>query len=310
MKRNALIALCLFSIFSLTLYANQVDTKSSDGINWFNVLILIGYLGGVFILLPIVIYTNLKEKLYDSGDDSPPQIIENLDQADRNNRSIEVLEAIEKKLTPFEGEDGSEWITITNGSQARFVRRGLNYINKYLQPDNAEIKNRVSEFTEVYNDRTRRVFTGSNWIIACAIGLGILFIITGGISTFIFIHALGILFYILSSRTTFYGIEKKMKYFGRGGGLISSIMSALFLGNGVKYYIKEGSGPWKRDWETEGEMALIGFILLFIIAMLLGFFAAFMGVVNFIFNYSTSLILPFKTDEQWYEEQFLQSVSV
>lgn len=282
--------------------------KESKGIDWFELIIIVGYLGGVFILLPIVVYTNQKEKLFNSDSDDQSQImfIERLSEAERNQKALEILEKIESKLTSFKGEDGSELITITKGSQAKFMKFGLDYINKRLKPADAAIIERVKEFTDVYNDRTRRAFTGSNWVIGCGIAVGILFYMTGGISVFLFIHFLGLVFYFLSSRTTFYGIEKRMSHFGNGKGFISGLMAGLFLGNGVKYYVKEGNGPWKRDWETEGQMALMGLVLLLIAAMILGIFAAFLGVLNFIINYSTSFLHPFQSEEKWYEKNFLQ----
>ena len=127
---------------------------------------------------------------------------------------------------------------------------------------------------------------------------------SAGFSTFIVIHFLGLLFYVLSSRTTMYGIEKRMKTFKFVPGIVGGIMGGLFLGGGTKYYMKSGNGPWKRDWETEGQMAMVGLFLMAIAALILGFLAAVLGVVNFVFNYSTSFLLPIKSDEKWYDENF------
>ena len=201
-------------------------------------------------------------------------------------------------------------VTITTGKQAKFMKRGLDYINKKLSPTNTEVIERVNEFATVYEDRARRAFTGSNWIIVCSVGVGVLLFLISGISTFIFIHLLGLLFYILSSRTTFYGIDKRMDYFGITGGIIGSIMTGLFLGAGTKYYIKESGSSWKRDWETEGQMAIIGLFIMLIVAMILGFFAAFLGIINFVLNYSTSFLLPFKSDEDWYAKKFGTSIDL
>lgn len=278
--------------------------ESESGLDWLEIIMIIGYLGGVFVLLPLVIYTNSKENLFIPNADNQDKIdiIEDLTEEQHNQRSAEILERIESKLTSFKAEDGSEMLTITNGFQARFTKHGLDYIRKRLNPTDPEIIDRMNEFSEVYKDRARRAFTGSRWVIISSIGIGVLFFFTGGVSTFLFIHALGLVFYILSSRTTFYGIEKRLKYFGGGSG----IMSTLFLGKGTKYYVKSGGGSWKRDWETEGQMAIIKMFLLVVIALFLGFLAAFLGVVNFIINYSTSFILPFQSIDKWYERKILQ----
>ena len=308
MRKQFILTAVLLLISCVTLFA-QADSSATTsggggGIDWFELMIGTGYLLGVFVLLPIIIYTNLKERLFNTSSDKQEEIqpIEGLNEDEKNNRAALILESIEEKMTPFQSEDGEDMVTITSGKQAKFTKQGLDYINKKLVPTNPEVIERVNEFTAVYEDRTRRAFTGSKWVIASSAVVGILFLYMGGISTFIFVHFLGLLFYILSSRTTFYGIDKRMEYFGGGIGMIGAVMSGLFLGDGTKYYVKESGGSWKRDWETEGQMALIGLVLLFIAAMILGFFAAFLGVVNFVINYSTSFLLPLKSDEDWYEK--------
>jgi hypothetical protein len=195
-------------------------------------------------------------------------------------------------------------ITITKGKQARFVKRGLNYINKHLAPTDILITQRVKEFEFVYNDRAKRAFTGSKWIIVSSVGIGVLFFMTGGVNTFVFIHALGIVFYILSSRTTMFTIEKRMKRFSYAPGFVGNMLNGLFLANGTKHYVKSGDGPWKRDWETEGQMAMIGLFFMAVVSMFLGLLTAALGVLNFVINYSTSFAMPFKSDEKWYSENF------
>jgi hypothetical protein len=119
------------------------------------------------------------------------------------------------------------------------------------------------------------------------------------------IHALGIAFYILSSRTPMYTLEKRrFKFANLGTGMIGGIMTALAMGDGTKYYVSTNGGPYQRDWETEGSMGLIGLVLLLVAALFLGFTAAFLGVINFIFNYSNSFLLPFNKPADWYAEKF------
>lgn len=308
MKKRILLTVVLLFVTSIVLFAadNTDPETAKKSIDWVEIMFAGGYLIGVFILLPIVIYTNLHEKLFVPSDKNRNEIQPiDASESERNAKATEILETIESKLTPFKADDGSDMITITNGRQARLVKRGLDYINKRLCPTDAAIIDRTNEFSEVYNHRAKRAFTGSYWIIACSAGVGLLLTFTAGISVFLFIHFLGLLFYILSSRTTLFAIEKRMKYFGNGTGIIAAIMTALVIGDGTKYYIKENGGSWKRDWETEGNMAIVGLIILVVVALILGFLAAFLGVINFIFNYSTSFILPFKSDDKWYEEKFV-----
>ena len=306
MRKHFIFIAVLVLLSTTVLFATDAtDGASSRGPDWFTILVTVGYLGGTFILLPVVIYTNLNEKVFRPSTKNQEEVqpIESISQDERNNRAALILDEIGEKLTPYQSEDGADMITITNGKQAKFMKRGLDYINKKLVPTDAAVIDRINEFTAVYEDRTQRAFTGSKWVIGSSAALGILLLFTIGFSGFIVIHFLGLTFYVLSSKTTFYSIEKRMKYFS-GSNLISSIMSNLFLGDGVKYYVKHGNGPWQRDWETEGQMAMIGLMFLSIAALILGFFAAFLGVVNFFINYSTSFLLPFRTDDHWYMENF------
>ena len=305
MKKWIILSL-LFVFVTIAAFAQEETTKSSGGIDWVQVVFAGSYLLGVFLLLPLVVYTNLKEALFvpKEGVQEGIEPIEGLSVDERNERSAEILDKIGSRLTPYTDENGEELITITNGSQSKFMKKGLDYINMHLMPSDQELISRIQEFTEVYKNRTERVFTGSKWVIGCAIGVGVLILLTAGFTSFIIIHTLGVVFYLLSSRTTMYGIEKRMKYFGSGSGMIAGIMSALFIGNGVKYYKKHGGGSWQRDWETEGQMALVGLLILLFVAIILGFFAAFLGVINFFMNYSQSFILPFNKGGDWYEENF------
>ncbi len=303
MKKMLIILILLLIFVSLTAAEAEGEKAEKARINWFNVIFAGGYLLGVFILLPLVIFTNLKDKVYDPEDKEQIQPLENLSEEERNARAARILEEIGNKLTPVEDEEGNQMITITKSKQARFVRNGLNYIIKKLAPTDQDVIDRVNEFKGVYDYRASRIFTGSNWIIVFGIGVGVLLVATGGFNTFIIIHALGVLFYILSSRTPLYAVEKRVKNYGSGGGAMSKIYAALFLGPGKKYYVKRAGGSWERDWQTEGEMAVIGIVIMAIVALLLGFFAAAMGVINFIFNYASSLVIPFKKLDDWYERK-------
>lgn len=307
MKKKSIFTLMLMGL-SLFLFAAEEPEKaaSGGGIDWVQVIFAGSYLVAVFLLLPIVVYTNLKEGVFvpGEGDDEQIKPVGGLSEKERNERSGEILEEIGQKLTPYETEEGEELITITKASQARYMKHGLDYINKRLAPTDPVIIDRVHEFIEVYQDRAARVFTGSKWVLGCAVGVGVFVILVAGFTSFLIIHALGILFYYLSSRTTMYGLEKRMQYFGKGSGAVSRIMSALLIGDGTKYYVRRGGGPWERDWETEGQMAMFSMVILFFAALILGFFAALLGVLNFLMNYSRSYVLPFGSLDDWYQRNF------
>ncbi len=301
------LATLLTLLLSTLIYAEPATTETnSGGIDWFELIITFGYLVGVFLLLPIVVYTNMHESLDEDEEETSEELSYSgsLTEAERNEQTDIILQNIEEKLTPFTIDDGKEMLTITKGTQAKFMKKALDYIHTELHPTDPDLIERYNEMSSVYNDRSQRVFTGSWWIILCSIGIGVLMLVTAGFTNFIIIHTLGVIFYVLSSRSTMYGIEKRMKIFGMMPGFLSGIISGLFLGNGTKYYVKSGNGPWKRDWETEGSMAMVGLLIMLVVAMFLGFMAAILGVVNFIINYSSSFLLPFQSNEKWYQKNF------
>ena len=154
MKKKIILAAIAAAIPAITVFAQdslQVanEGSSGSGMDPFEIVIVAGYLIGVLVLLPIVVYTNLKEGLFDPEIVEPGAPVSDLSEEERNDASAEILERIEEKLTPFKAEDGSEMVTITKGGQAKFMKRGLDYINKKLQPTDPLIKARVNEFTEV-----------------------------------------------------------------------------------------------------------------------------------------------------------------
>jgi len=290
---------------SALLYAKQSPAviSSSGGVNWFQLIVSVGYVLGVFVLLPLVLYTNVHERLFDPLRNSKDmERLKDLSEDERNDRTLEVLEKIEEQLSHIKSDDGREMLTITNAKQVKYTKAGLDYINRKLHPTDQELIVALNEIAGLYNDRTKRVFTGSPWIIFFSLALGVVFVWSGGITSFIFIHVFGLLFYILSSRTRLYDLEKRIEYFGDSRGVLSSVISGLFIGAGVEYYIKEsGASGWKRDWETEGVAGLFSIFIMIVVAMFLGFMAAFLGVINFIINYSKSFIMPFRPQRDFYE---------
>ena len=186
------------------------------------------------------------------------------------------------------------------------MKKGIEYIQQNLQPTDPDIIARMNEYITVYEDRTKRVFTGSKWIIISAVGLAALFVWTGGITSFLFIHTLGIVFYILSSRTPMYILEKRMNLFGGGGSIVGAIFGGLFIGAGAKHYNVYSDGRKERDYSSEFTGGAVYFFLIVIVAMFMGFMAAALGVVNFLMNYMNNALIPGKP-ESWYEKTFATS---
>jgi len=312
MRKYSILTIVLLFLSSLILFAQgdpEVATPESS-IDWLQVIFVTGYLGGVFILFPWVIYTNLKEKLFVGETEYTEGSLSNseLSVDERNSRATMILNEIENKLTPITDEEsGEELKTITKGSQARFIKRGIEYIQQHLKPTDSEVFARMNEIIEIYENRTKRIFTGSKWIIGFAIGTGLFLIYTVGINTFIFIHFIGVVFYIMSSQTPLYLLEKRIEFLGNfGGAFLGSLMSGLFVGAGAKHYNVYSDGRKERDYSSELTGGAIYLIILFVVAMFLGFLAAALGVVNFLINYMNNALIPTKL-ETWYEESFINS---
>lgn len=303
MKKKHFLTLAFVVFTALTAFAGG---GKSGGVDWFNLIITVGYLGGVFVFLPIVFYTNLNEKVTDVPSDAGlKENVQGITPEERNQKTAKILQTIENKLTTVNDEDGNEMITITNGSQARFMKKGLDYILIYLKPTDQSLIDIIENFRTLYQERTKRIFTGSKWVLGCAIGVGLIFLLAGGIYNFVIIHTLGTVFYFLSSRTPVYGLEKRLKWIGGiNSGIVASVFAGLFSSFNTKHYNVYSDGSKERDYESEMADGYFLIILTFVAAMILGFFAAVLGVINFLLNYSTSFILPIKKQEKWYEENF------
>ncbi|MFW5706271.1 MAG: hypothetical protein ACOCX8_04630, partial [Bacteroidota bacterium] len=124
MKKKTIFTILFTLAGSFAFAAGEPGTASSGGgIDWVQVIFAGSYLVAVFLLLPIVVYTNMKEGIFIPGEDDEEQIkqVEDLTEAERNDRAGEILEQIEQKLTPYRDKNGEELITITKASQARFM---------------------------------------------------------------------------------------------------------------------------------------------------------------------------------------------
>ncbi len=280
------------------------EAPKDKGIDWFSLAVGTGYLVGVLVLLPLVVYINMKEKLYDPEKDKGGVDLRGDSLEEREAKAAQILEEIASGWSKVPGEDGQMLLSITKRSQALKAKAGLDYISKHLAPEDPEILERIEELKFVYENRNKRYFTGSKWVLGAAIALGLVFFYSMGITAFAIIHTLGVVFYFLSSRTPAYILERRMELFGKLPGFVSTIMGGLMVGMAAKHYVSINGGPWKRDDESEFSNAMILIFLMVVIAMLLGFLAAFLGVINFLINYLGTFLMPWKSIEQRYQEKF------
>lgn len=288
------------------------NTNTENEFCWYKFLLEASYILGIFILFPLVIYTNINEKIKSSK--SPEDTLRNdLSEEERNGLAEEVLLQMEHRLTEInDTEDSESMYTITNGRQGKYIKRGLEYINSRLQPTSEEINERIQEFSALYYDRTQRRYTGSNLLIGCGISVIALFIIMDVsmlLNPLTWIHLCGIVFYYLSSRAPIYAIEKRENLIGTNrlgfiGAIIKPLLAVLLAGMSIKHYISINGGPWERDGETELTHAIFYIGLIIFIVLVLGVFISLFGILNFLINYHNSFLLPFRSLDKWYEKHF------
>jgi hypothetical protein len=283
----------------------QTDTpKTEKSIDWFSVIVAGSYMIGVLVLLPLVVYTNMNEKIKQPTGEP----LSSLDEEERNEKAAELLDHVESKLTRYLNDEGTEMVTIDKGSQARLMKRTLDYINVYLAPTDPEILEMVHENTLLYNQATERKYTGSNWVLGSAVGIVVLMGIIDLsmlFSTFILLHGLGIAFYFLSSRAPMYVINRRLSRFGGTKlGIVGTVLGGIFAGTATKYYVSHNGGAYERDWETEGNMAITTLFIVFVVALFVAFLVAFFGVLNFFLNYSTTFLSPLDNEEKWFKRTF------
>jgi hypothetical protein len=186
------------------------------------------------------------------------------------------------------------------------MKHGLDYINKMLCPTDEKVIENVEILTEIYRNRIRRRFTGSGWVILCSFGAALFLNKVLKVNGFfLYTQFVGILFYILASRTPSYLIEKRMKINSATQGTLKSILySSLLLNDGYKYYERDQYGHKSRDWESEGDSMIIRVFIMAPVVMFIGISITFFGVIGFIANYSTSFLLPFRSVGKWYDKNF------
>ncbi len=123
MKTQKLIAVALLFGSSLAGYAQEVAEtaeKTSGGMPW-EEIIFGTFLLATILFVPMVIYTNIKEKLNLEPDESDP--LQALSDEERNERAMFILDEVDQKLTHFESEEGEDMITIEKWCTSKIFKK-------------------------------------------------------------------------------------------------------------------------------------------------------------------------------------------
>lgn len=308
-KCLALVLLIVFMMILSTVLLAESGASESKGKSRtvetiFYTIVGICLLGGAFAGLPLIIYTNQAEKISFPGE-GEVCLISGLTEEERNERARLILSEIDDKLHQYDDEDGTQVVTINSGGQAKFTKRGLDYINRRLAPTADDVTGRVKDLAGLYAERTKRFFTGSKWIIIS----GALFCVLALVMKawgMAFVWILGLAFYSMASRMTIYGIEKMIEWKGTVKiGCATAIFSVLWSGMNTTYYNVYKDGRKEMDLHSTIGSGFIYFALMMFVVMLLVMLMPIIGALNFVLNYWSSLLLPFGYDEdKWYQENF------
>lgn len=308
MKKKGFFIVCFGCACFTAAAAWAGESAEAEGrsIDWFQWIVSIGYLVGMFVLFPVVVYTAANEKIKLAPEGGGPNMRDDLSEEERNEKARELLEEVEARLSVVEDEGGAEAVTITSGAQARFTKNALDYICTRLCPTEEALVERTNEFIDVYTSCTQRFFSGSKWIIGCALFM-IIFMAVVDLSmfftSFTVIQLVSIAFYYLASKTPVYVMERRLeRYGGKGRGVVGGVLVGLIAGLNTKHFVSVNGGPWERDYESEFGGSMFTLFIVVMAAFFIAVLIALFGILSFVMNYSTSFLLPFRSVDKWYEE--------
>ncbi len=148
-------------------------------------------------------------------------------------------------------------------------------IAEKFKPTNPEVLEQVDALRELYKERTRRVYTGSIWVILSAVAIMAIALwgAGGGVDRFFIIHTLGLAFYILASQTPVYVLEKRAQR-ARGGSVLGAVIGGVLFSSNTRYYRVDGDGRKERAYDLEGGGFFMALLVLAVVVLLCGFLIA------------------------------------
>lgn len=163
------------------------------------------------------------------------------------------------------------------------VKKSLATLEKAVaaMPTNSRIVERINGANEILNHAQQRQFNGSKAMVVTSIIVGIVIgAIVGRVDVVVSI-CVGIILYLLGSRsTTFLIADKQLK--GSSGSMLANIISSLFMGaTQSKTTATYGSGSTK----TNNAKGWISLILGLVVMVALSALIPVIAVVNYIRNY-------------------------
>jgi uncharacterized membrane protein len=216
---------------------------------------------------------------------------------EENQQCYDLMDQMVNCWTDIEHEDGQDWHYPKNMKEIAKARKLLVQVID-IAPTDKKVVDTFVRYAEILKSKTDREFDGSGLLLALASGVALFIIIMGiaglagggGFGVFIAAVLAAVLFflapcgiYFLACRTPGFMLEVRKSKKPSRFKFVNVVVMILFgagiaglkadLGGSTKWYKVYSDGSKTRDWETEGQMAMMalaikGFILCMILVVL------------------------------------------
>jgi hypothetical protein len=235
---------------------------------------------------------------------------------EENRQCYDLMDQMVNCWTDIEYECGQELHYPKNMKEIGKARKLLVQIID-IAPTDKKVVDTFVHYAEILKSKTDREFDGSGLLLALASGVALIILIMGiaglagggGFGVFIVAVIAAVLFflapcgiYFLACRTPGFMLEVRKNKKPSRFKFVNVVVMILFgagiaglkanLGGSDKWYKVYSDGRRERDWETEGQMAMIslaikGFILCMILVVLFMIAASVIlwAFINYLRNY-------------------------
>ena len=215
---------------------------------------------------------------------------------EENRQCYDLMDQMVNCWTDIEQENGQDWHYPKNMKEITKARKLLIQVVD-IAPTDKKIVDNFVHYAEIVKSKTDREFDGSGMLLALASGVALIIIIMGivglaggSFGTFMMAVIAAVLFflapcgiYFLACRTPGFMLEVRKNKKPSRFKFVNVVVMILFgagiaglkanLGGNDKWYKVYSNGRKERDWETEGQMAMMalaikGFILCMILMVL------------------------------------------
>jgi len=213
---------------------------------------------------------------------------------EENRQCYDLMDQMVNTWTDIEHENGQDWHYPKNMKEIVKARKLLVQVID-IAPTDQKVVDSFVHYAEILKSKTDREFDGSGLLLALASGVALVLIILGIVAlaggagllgligpviaaVLLFLAPCGI--YFLACRTPGFMLEVRKNKKPSRFKFVNVVVMILFgagmaglkanLGGNTQWFKVYADGRKERDWETEGQMALIGLAIKgFIVCMIL-----------------------------------------